>query len=73
MTRHSRRRRLQICASNPLAHRPDLIRELNEHDCTVETEQCLDQCTRCESCAFAMVNGRFVYAPTPEELVRKLR
>lgn len=73
MTKPSRRRRLQICASNPLARRPDLLRQLAEQGCLVETETCLDQCTRCESCAFALVNGRFVYAPTPEEFLRKLR
>lgn len=67
-----RRRRLQICASNQLARRPDLLRRLEEEGCTIETEACLDQCTRCESCAFALVDGHFLFSPTPDEFSRQL-
>ncbi|HWI66571.1 MAG TPA: DUF1450 domain-containing protein [Symbiobacteriaceae bacterium] len=45
---------------------------LRGHGYVVEFETCLDECTRCESCAFALASGRMVFAPTPEELVAKL-
>lgn len=67
-----RRHRLQICVSNQLARRPDLLRILAEEGCILETEECLDQCTRCESCAFALVDGHFLFSPTPDEFSRQL-
>lgn len=67
-----RRHRLQICASNLLARRPDLLRKLEEAGCAIETEECLDQCTRCESCAFALVDGHFLFSPSPAEFTRQL-
>jgi uncharacterized protein YuzB (UPF0349 family) len=73
MSESKRRRRLQICASNKLAGRPDVIKQIEEQGWLVEIEQCLDQCTRCSACAFALVSGRFLFAAGPEELLRKLR
>lgn len=67
-----RRRRLQICASNLLARRPDLLRQLEAEGCIIETEECLDQCTRCECCAFALVDGHFCFTPNPEEFYRQI-
>jgi uncharacterized protein YuzB (UPF0349 family) len=73
MSELKRRGRLQICASNQLARRPDLIKQLKEEGWVVEMEECLDECTRCSSYAFALVAGRFVFAATPDEFLRKLR
>jgi uncharacterized protein YuzB (UPF0349 family) len=67
------RRRMQICLENRLARRPDLLDQLRGHGYAVETEACLDQCTRCDTCALALVCGRFEYGDTADELVRKLR
>lgn len=68
----TQRRRLQICSSNVMAKRPELIKALQEKGYTVEIESCLDQCTRCESCAFALVYGRFRFAANPEAFLAKL-
>ncbi len=69
MPRKRRRHRLQICAENQLARRPDLLRELEEAGCVIEREECLDQCTRCNHCAFALVSGRYRFARSAEEFV----
>jgi uncharacterized protein YuzB (UPF0349 family) len=60
------RRRLQVCASNRL------LRRLTEEGSVVEIVECLDQCTCCEHCCFALVSGTFLYASSPEELCRKI-
>lgn len=73
MTESSSRCHLQICASNRLAQQPELLEELADHGCLVEREKCLDQCTRCEAYAFALVSGQFLFAENAEELLRKLR
>jgi uncharacterized protein YuzB (UPF0349 family) len=73
MSEPKRRRRLQICASNQLARRPDVIKQLKEEGWVVEVEECLDECTRCPSYAFALVAGRFAFAANPEEFLRKLK
>jgi uncharacterized protein YuzB (UPF0349 family) len=67
------RRRMQICSSNVLSRRPDIVQQMKEMGYVVETESCLDHCTRCEKCALALVCGRMIFARTPEEFVRKLR
>ncbi len=59
-------RRLQICRENALSRRPDLLAELRNAGWRVETEDCLDQCTRCSHNAFALVNGKFQFAASPE-------
>lgn len=73
MANYEIRRRLQICASNRLAHRPDLLRRITEEGGVVEIVECLDQCTRCDKTCFALVSGALQYAPTPEELCEKIR
>ncbi|HWI50577.1 MAG TPA: DUF1450 domain-containing protein [Symbiobacteriaceae bacterium] len=70
--RKTGRRRLQICAESRLARQTDMLTQLKESGYIVETESCLDQCTRCECCAFALVCGRLETARTPEELLAKL-
>lgn len=65
-------RRLQICAEGRLARRIDILTELKTRGYVVEVESCLDECTRCESSAFALVHGRLEFATTPEELLAKL-
>lgn len=66
------RRRLQLCAGNPLARRDDIRRQLEGAGCVIEVEDCLDQCTRCAGCAFALVAGEYLFAATPEEFLRKV-
>lgn len=66
------RRRLQVCATNRMARRPDLLRRLTDEGCVVEIVECLDQCTLCEHICFALVSGTFEYAASPEELTEKL-
>ena len=70
---YTRRRRMQICAGNRLARRPEIIEQMQQLGYTVEFEECLDQCLRCPGCAFALVCGHFVYAASPEELLEKLK
>lgn len=72
MAAYEIRRRLQVCAANRVARRPDLLRELEEEGDVIEIVECLDQCTRCENSCFALVSGTFAYAETPEELCKKL-
>jgi uncharacterized protein YuzB (UPF0349 family) len=68
-----RARRLQVCAQNRVASRHDLIGLLERNGWRVETATCLDWCTRCNHCAFALVEGRFLFAENGEVLVERLR
>lgn len=70
---HIRSRRVQLCAANGVARSPEAVAKLHSLGYIVEVEECLDQCTRCESCALALVGGTFAFATTPGDLVRKLR
>lgn len=65
-------RRLQICAEGRMARRTDILTELKARGYVVEVESCLDECTRCETCAFALIHGRLEFAKTPDELLAKL-
>lgn len=67
------RRRLQVCRGNRLAQRGELLEILRAEGFVVEMEECLDQCTRCDGCAFALAVGRFQFAPTADDLVRRIR
>lgn len=69
----ARTRRMQICANNRLARRPELAEKLRSMGYILEIESCLDQCTRCDHCAFALVCGRFLFGRTSEDFVRKLK
>lgn len=73
MAAYGIRRRLQVCAANPLARRQDLLQRLREEGGVVEIVECLDLCDRCETSCFVLVSGAFEYASTPEELCEKLR
>ena len=73
MTAHHNHWRMQVCAVNLLTRRADILSQLAKAGCIVETVGCLDECTRCESCALALVSGRIVAAATPEEFLAKLR
>jgi|GEM_PF-2416518 len=64
-----RKRRLQVCAENLVARRPDILRALAELGCVVEAEPCLDQCPRCEACTFALVGGRYLFVDSPDALL----
>lgn len=66
------RQRIQVCAANHLARRPELIQQLRHEGAAVELVECLDQCTRCDRTSFALVGGTFHYASTPEELVGEI-
>lgn len=67
------RHRLQVCRFNRFARAEDALAKLRATGTVVEVEECLDQCTRCEGCAFALVSGAFEFAPTVEELLRRIR
>lgn len=69
----SRRRRMQVCTTNNLSRCPVLLAELEREGWVLEYEECLDRCDRCERGAFALVHGRFLFAPSPEEFVRKVK
>lgn len=62
-------RRLQVCRENSLARQAEILEALRMSGWKVETEDCLDQCTRCGHCAFALVGGWFQYAPTPQDFL----
>lgn len=67
-----RLRRMQVCAVSRLARFPLILRLLERLGWVVEREACLDVCTRCEHSFFALVEGRMLFADSPEELVRKV-
>lgn len=66
--------RIQLCESNRLAARSDLLRALQAErpGTRIYRDKCLDRCVNCAQCAVALVNGTFLYAKTPEEFVQKL-
>lgn len=63
-------RRLQVCRANQLMSQPEVLTALRSAGWKVDTEECLDQCTRCHFCAFALVSGQFVFAPTPQAFLK---
>lgn len=63
---------MQICQESRLARHPDTLDTFRKRGYVVEFETCLDECTRCASCAFALVCGRMQFARTPAELAAKL-
>jgi uncharacterized protein YuzB (UPF0349 family) len=65
--------RVQVCAANRLVKEPELAGRLAELGYAVDTEECLDQCTRCHQCAFALVSGRLRFAANNADLLRKLQ
>lgn len=73
MSEPGSQRRLQVCRRNRLARRQDLLGGLQAEACRIEFEECLDQCTRCDSRAFALVSGRFLFASSSEEFMRRIR
>ena len=65
--------RVQICEANRLAHWPHLDERLRELGYLVDTERCLDRCTRCRHTAFAVVSGRYWFAVTVRQFLSELR
>lgn len=73
MNKPGLRLRLQICRENRLANTPETVSELERDGCAVELVDCHDQCTRCNTCAFALVAGQFLFAPTTETFLQQVR
>lgn len=66
-------KRVQICRENSSLQHPEFLNTLRALGHKVEVEECLDECTRCETCAFALVSGRLLVAGTPEELLHTMK
>lgn len=66
-------RRLQVCRVNRLARQGDALRALEEMGWRVEIEECLDRCTRCEGCAFALVSGEYLFARNEGEFLKRIQ
>lgn len=66
-------RRLQVCRINRLAQGRDTLRALEEMGWRVEIEECLDRCTRCDGCAFALVAGEYLFARSEGEFLKRIQ
>jgi len=66
---------VQICESNPIARRPDLLGPLaaDGERYHILRLPCLDRCTVCARQPYALVNGVLVTARTCEELAERIR
>lgn len=61
--------RLQICKVNRLATDTAVVDQLRQLNCHVQMEECMDECTRCERLAFALVDGRIRTAVSARDFV----
>jgi len=64
--------RLQVCKVNRLAIDHEVVDQLRQLDCQVQLEECLDECSRCERIAFALVDGRIRTAATARGLAESI-
>jgi uncharacterized protein YuzB (UPF0349 family) len=67
---------VEFCASNVSSYTKTVIEALEndpELDVDVLEYGCLGHCGECYMEPFALVNGDFVSAPTPEELLQKIK
>lgn len=64
---------VEFCVSN-LANGSQEAFEVLERDPNIDVLEygCLSYCSRCSEKLYALVNGEFVEADTPEELTKKI-
>lgn len=63
---------MQICKQNRLARSPGILERLQAAGWLVEVEECLDECTRCQRIAIALVAGRLEWAHSTADLIALL-
>lgn len=73
MASGERRNCVQVCRNNQVGRSPEILESLRKAGWAVDVEDCLDQCTRCDFHAMALVRGRFLIRDTAEELEQALQ
>lgn len=63
---------VEICDRNSIALKPLEELETKYPEVAVMRTDCLNMCNLCRARPYAMVNGKRVYAKTPEECLQRI-
>jgi uncharacterized protein YuzB (UPF0349 family) len=63
---------VEICDRNQIALEPLETLETDYPEAAVIRTNCLNMCNLCRARPYALVNGKTVYAKTPEECIRAI-